>query len=122
MKILKILLISVVLLVILVVGLFFGSIWYYSWQDSKFYNIEIPEGENYEKPTEYLNHAQIDSVKALKVNSDKIAVVGTGYGGYDFYMWHKPTEKGELYIKGFEITKNRQLSKRELTDRTKNSI
>jgi hypothetical protein len=43
MKILKIILISVGLLVLLAIGLFFGSIWYYSWQDSKFYDIEIPE-------------------------------------------------------------------------------
>ena len=122
MKILKIILISVGLLVLLAIGLFFGSIWYYSWQDSKFYNIEIPEGENYQKPTEYLNNKEVDSLKALTVDSEKIEIIGTGYSGYDFYMWHKPTEKGEIYIKAFEITKNQRLSEWKLTNRTKNTI
>ena len=37
-------------------------------------------------------------------------------------MWHKPTEKGEIYIKAFEITKNQRLSEWKLTNRTKNTI
>jgi hypothetical protein len=122
MKILKIILISIGILVLLAIGLFFGSIWYYSWQDSKFYNIEIPQSEKYQKPTEYLNSSQIDSLKALTVDSEKIEIIGTGYGGYDFYMWHKPTEKGKIYIKAFEMTKNRRLSEWKLTNRTMNTI
>lgn len=114
--------ISVGLLVLLAIGLFFGSIWYYSWQDSKFYSIEIPESENYQKPTEYLNSKQLDSLKYLTVDSEKIEIIGTGYGGYDFYMWHKPTEKGEIYIKAFETTKNQRLSEWKLTNRTRNTI
>ncbi len=122
MKILKIILISAGLLVLLNIGLFFGSIWYYSWRDSKFYNIEIPDGEDYEKPIEYLDNKELNSLKSLIVNSEKLQIVGTGYGGYDFYMWHKPTEKGEIYIKAFETTKNQRLSERKLTNRTKNTI
>lgn len=122
MKILKIILISVGLLVLLAIGLFYGSIWYYSWQDSKFYNIEIPEGQKYQKPTEYLNNKQVDSLQALIVDSENIEIIGTGYGGYDFYMWHKSTEKGEIYIKAFEITENQRLSEWKLTNRTKNKI
>ena len=122
MKILKIILISVGLLVLIAIGLFFGSISYQSWQDSKFYNIEIPKGENYQKPIEYLSNQQIDSLKALKIDSEKIEIIGTGYGGYDFYMWHKPTERGEIYIKAFEITKNQRLSEWKLTNRTNNTI
>jgi hypothetical protein len=122
MKILKIILISLGLLVLVAIGLFFGSIWYYSWQDSKFYDIEIPEGENYQKPTEYLNNKQLDSLKNLAVDSERIEIIGTGYDGYDFYMWHKPTEMGEIYIKAFELTKNQRLSEWKLTNRTKNTI
>ncbi len=122
MKILKIILISLGLLFLLVIGLFFGSILYYSWQDSKFYDIEIPEGEDYQKPTEYLNNKQLDSIKALIVNSERIEIIGTGYGGYNFYMWHKPTEKGKIYIKAFEITNNQRLSEWKLKNRTKNTI
>jgi len=110
------------LLVLVAIGLFFGSIWYYSWQDSKFYDIEIPEGENYQKPTEYLNNKQLDSLKNLAVDSERIEIIGTGYDGYDFYMWHKPTEMGEIYIKAFELTKNQRLSEWKLTNRTKNLI
>lgn len=114
--------ISLGLLVLVAIGLFFGSIWYYSWQDSKFYDIEIPEGENYQKPTEYLNNKQLDSLKNLAVDSERIEIIGTGYDGYDFYMWHKPTEMGEIYIKAFELTKNQRLSEWKLTNRTKNLI
>lgn len=114
--------ISLGLLVLVAIGLFFGSIWYYSWQDSKFYDIEIPEGENYQKPTEYLNNKQLDSLKNLAVDSERIEIIGTGYDGYDFYMWHKPTEMGETYIKAFELTKNQRLSEWKLTNRTKNLI
>ena len=37
-------------------------------------------------------------------------------------MWHKPTEKGEIYIKAFETTKHRRLSESKLISRTKNTI
>jgi len=56
------------------------------------------------------------------VNNEKIVVIGGGYRGYDFYMWHKPTEKGELYIKAFELTQNVRLSERKLNNRIKNEI
>ncbi len=65
---------------------------------------------------------QIDSLKRIKVNDEKILVIGNGYGGYDFYMWHKPIEKGEIYIKAYELTQNVQLSECKLRNRTKNQI
>jgi hypothetical protein len=115
MRTLKIILISISLLI----GLFFSLIWYYSWQDIIFYNIEIGKGENYQKPIEHLNYVQVDSIENLKITSEKIEVSGTGYRGYDFYMWHKSTENGDIYIKVCEVTKNRRLSEQKLTERTK---
>ena len=37
-------------------------------------------------------------------------------------MWHRPTEKGEIYIKAFELTQNIQLSEWKLSNRTRNKI
>lgn len=102
--------------------LFFGSIFYYSWLDRKFSNIEIPKELKYDKPVSYLNHSQIDSLMNLEVNSDKIEVIGTGYGGYDFYMWHKTKENGELFVKAFEITSETELSETKLSKRTRNKV
>ena len=35
-------------------------------------------------------------------------------------MWHKPSKKGELYIKAYELTKNIQLSEWKLSVYQKN--
>ncbi|AFM04664.1 hypothetical protein Fleli_2289 [Bernardetia litoralis DSM 6794] len=41
------------------IGLLFQSLWYDS-QERKFYNIQIPKGEYYQKPIEFLSYNQID--------------------------------------------------------------
>ena len=61
-------------------------------------------------------------MRNLNVEQEKILVIGNGYSGYDFYMWHKPSEKGELFIKAYELTKNTRLSEWKLNNRTKNKI
>ena len=91
-------------------------------EETKFYNIEIPNKLNFEKPIEFLKNQQIDSLKKIKVDNEKILIIGNGYSGYDFYMWHKPIEKGEIYIKAYELTQNIQLSEWKLSTRTKNTI
>ena len=91
-------------------------------EEEKFLSIKVPETMNFDKPVEFLTNIQIDSLQSLDVNQEKIVVVGNGYNGYDFYMWHQPTEKGEIFIKAFELTQNLQLSKEKLTERTKNKI
>jgi hypothetical protein len=121
-KIVKIILISFGLLLLTFFGLYFGSNWYYSYQDRKFYDLEIPEGSDFHKPIEYLTLSQIDSLENIAVDTNKILIVGTGYTGYDFYMWFKPTEKGELYIKAYEITQGQRLSESKLTNRTKTIV
>ena len=122
MKIIKKIFLILAIIIGIVIISFIGLLSYDSYQESKFYNIEIPENLKFEKPIEFLTNSQIDSLKKLKVNDDKLIVIGSGYGGYNFYMWHKPIEKGDIYIKAFELTQKVRLSEWKLSNRTKNTI
>ena len=93
----------------------------YNKEISEIYDHDISDFD-FEKPVEYLNYSQIDSLNNLKPEKPKIEVIGTGYSGYDFYMWFQPKEKGELFIKGFELTENKQISEIKLNERTRNKI
>ncbi len=121
----KKILIGISSIIILFIGFLFWLFFEISNEnkgDEIFNNIEIPENLKFEKPILFLSNRQIDSLKRIKVVQEKILVIGNGYSGYDFYMWHKPSEKGELFIKAFELTKNIQLSEWKLSNRTKNKI
>ena len=122
MKSRQLLLVIIGLLLILALGYFFGSSWYYSAHEGKFSNIELAEGHGFKIAPENLTAVQTDSLESIQAQDNKIEIVGSGYTGYDFYMWHQPTEKGELYIKAFEVTTNERLSSDELTERTMHSI
>jgi hypothetical protein len=122
MKMLIKILTSIGIAILILIGLIFGLILYFTIKDISFNNIKVPEGKIYPKTTQFLSTVQLDSLKKLQIQSDKVVVVGTGYDGYDFYMWHKPTEEGEIYIKAFEITKGKRLSRKKLDARTKNTI
>tara|TARA_R110002167_G_scaffold305841_1_gene510202 strand:+ start:28 stop:564 length:537 start_codon:yes stop_codon:yes gene_type:complete len=104
------------------VGIFMLGISYDNYEESKFYNIKTPKNLNLEKTVEFYNNQKLDSLNKLNVKSEKLIILGKGYSGYEFFMWHKPTEKGEIYLKAFEITQNIELSKEKLEDRTKNRI
>ena len=112
--------------ILILIGLFIGWIiivlFVEDYEETKFYNIQIPKNLAFEKPIEFLTNQQIDSLKEITVTEEKILVIGDGYSGYDFYMWHRPTEKGEIYIKAFELTQNIQLSEWKLSNRTRNKI
>jgi hypothetical protein len=117
------------LLILLIIGLLFISLYVFVVYDEMNYQEEIselydhdPKNFNFSKPIEYLDFEGLDSLRKLEVQTDKIEVVGTGYSGYDFYIWHKPVEKGVLYLKVFELTKNNQISKQKVTARTKKLI
>ena len=122
MTLLKKIIAIILFLIVLIVGWFVFGFFAIENEETKFYNIEIPDSLNYNKPIEFLTNQQIDSLKKLKVLREKILVIGDGYSGYDFYMWYKPTEKGEIYIKAFELTQNVQLSEWKLSQRTNNEI
>ena len=122
MKIIKISLICFGLLFLIAVGFLLGSNWYYQAQESKFYNIELPKGHDLKKTIDFLNYAQIDFLESTLKQSSNIEAIGTGYTGYDFYMWHKPTAKGEIYLKAYEVTTNTPLTQERLTEGTRNQI
>ena len=117
--------IGILIIILLFIGFSFWLVFEISHDndgDEKFYNVEIPEKWNFEKPKLFLTNRQIDSLEKLHVEKNKILIIGNGYSGYDFYMWHKPTEKGELYLKAYELTQNIQLSELTIRNRTKNEI
>jgi hypothetical protein len=91
-------------------------------EESKFYDIEITDKFDYPKPIEFLTKNQIDSLESINISEKKIIVIGNGYNGYDFYMWHKPTAKGKLYVKAYELTQKIELSETRLREGTKNEI
>lgn len=122
MNIIRITLTTIALLLLVAVGFMFVSYWYYAVEDSRFSSIELPKGHDFKKPSDYLNNAQIDSLQTIPTDSSRIEVIGDGYSGYDFYMWHKPIEKGVIYIKAFEVTTNERLTEEELANRTMNTI
>ncbi|MCH4824552.1 hypothetical protein ML462_15370 [Gramella lutea] len=119
-KLLKILLVSGILFIIIIAIMFFHDL------GSNEENLELyshnPKNFNFKKPIEYLDYHQLDSLKRLKIETAKIEVIGSGYSGYDFYMWHRPIEKGEIYIKAFELTENSPISLEKLSSRTNNKI
>ncbi|WP_299628323.1 hypothetical protein [uncultured Tenacibaculum sp.] len=122
MKFIFKILIGIVIFIICILGIFLIGIGYYNYEESKFYNIIIPKRLNFEKPIKSFNENQIDSLQKLNVNSEKLIVSGNGFFGYDFYMWHKPTEKGEIFIKAFELTQSIELSEKRLRTKTNNKI
>ena len=94
----------------------------YSLKEITLANIEIPEELDLKKTIEHLNKQQMDSMLKIEVTKAKIEVLGSGMGGYAFYMWHQPLEKGEIYIRAFEITKEIPIGNPELSDETRNLI
>ena len=95
---------------------------YENYQESKFHNIQIPKNLKIEKTIKSLTNQQLDSIKRIKVYKDKIIIIGNGLSSYNFFIWHKSKEKGEIFIKAFELTQNIQLSELELYNGTKKEI
>ena len=79
MKFIFKILIGIVIFIGCILGIFIIGIGYYSYEESKFYNIVIPERLNFEKPIKSFNENQIDSLQKLNVNSEKIIVSGNGF-------------------------------------------
>ncbi len=117
MKILKIIFKVIGVLILIPIVSIGGILTYDSYYESKFIDIDIPEKLRFEKPNEKLRYSKINAL-----TEDRIEVTGNGYFGYNFYMWHKPTEKGEIFIKAIELTQNIELSEPELKNRTRNEI
>ena len=123
MKIVKTVLITFGILIITAILIFFGTIFYYSYQDAKFYNIEIPDNlKHLTKPNEGNPQKEIDSLKSTNPESEKLLITGSGYSGYNFYFWHKAEQKGELYVRAYELTQDVEIMEKRLPERTKKRI
>jgi hypothetical protein len=122
MKFLLKLILGISIFLACLIGIGFLILTVEDYQESKFHNIEIPESLKFEKTIESLTNKQIDSLENINVEKNKILVIGKGYIGYSFYMWHKPIEKGEIFIKAFELTQKTQISDKELKNKTTNKI
>jgi hypothetical protein len=105
------------ILIFIPIVILIGMLCYDSYYDSKFIDIEIPKSMRFEK-----THKEIDYSIIKSLTEDRIEVSGNGYFGYDFYMWHKPTQKGKIYIRAIELTQNIKLSETELENKTTNKI
>ncbi len=122
MKQMKKVLITASVIIALLFGWIIIDLFNVNFQEKRFYNVQIPDNLNFDKPIQILTQSQGDSLENIKVNKATILVYGSGYSGYDFFMWHKPIEKGEIFIKAYELTQNIMLSEWKLTNRTKNKI
>ncbi|MBO6515902.1 MAG: hypothetical protein JJ975_05060 [Bacteroidia bacterium] len=84
----------------------FFWIWYSEWS---FYDIQIPEGHTYEKPKLSFTDEVRDSLIKLSPVEARLEVIGSGFVGYQFYIWSYPKESGYLELRAYEITRERKL-------------
>jgi hypothetical protein len=89
---------------------------------AEFFEAKISTNFQGKKPILNLDDSEIDSLKKIVVSEPKLEIVGDGYNGYVFYFWHKPETTGEIYIKGYEATKNIPLTYSNLEKNTLNKI
>ncbi|GEM_PF-6299119 len=123
------LLISIVIIIISVVFVIMKSKWYFVINQigilgvSMFYlmsfimlnpydnfadDLEIPKNIKFERPK-----TEIDTL-AVKLENTFEIKNGVQPGIYEYYFWFKPKEKGELYLKVSEISKNIPLSEQQI--------
>lgn len=79
-------------------------------------DLEIPKNIRFEKPLgnfEILDRT--DSVTIFKESNLNFNLVNFfQQGTYDYYIWFKPTQTGDIFLKIFEITQNTPLSKERI--------
>ncbi len=117
MKILKALIKVISIIILIPVLIIIALLFYDSYDELKFIDIEIPIEMNFKKPKNKINIEKLTRNK-----KEHIEVTGNGWAGYNFYMWHKPDEEGELYVKAIELTQKVKLSESRLQEKTKNII
>lgn len=75
-------------------------------------DLEIPTTIKFEKPKD-----EIDTLTFRKENTFEIKN-GSQPGIYEYYVWYKPKEKGKIYLKAFEISKNIPLSADQIKEKS----
>ncbi|MDF4221891.1 hypothetical protein PXC01_09875 [Maribacter sp. M208] len=105
--------------IIIAIGVLFNQV----NEDNEFGSYKIPENLAHMKKTmEGFSKTEMDSLKLLKPETEKLIITGTGYGGYTFYYWHKSKQPGNLYIRGFESQREVELMEKELPKRTRKTV
>lgn len=75
-------------------------------------DLEITKNIKFEKPKNEIDTITIRKQNTLEIRNDSQP------GIYEYYFWYKPSEKGKLYLKAFEISQNIPLSEQEIKDRS----
>lgn len=78
-----------------------------------FENSKFKNSLNLPKTKETRSFNQLEDLYKISTTKDSLIVNGDGYSGYQFLIFHKPLEKGNLFIKAFEMTTNTPLSVEE---------
>jgi hypothetical protein len=82
-------------------------------------NLEMPKNIPLEMPIEDFSAEEDEKILNLPPENQKF-ILQNGYqpGLYTYYVWLNPKEKGSVYLKAYEITKNNRLSEQDLTKKS----
>jgi energy-coupling factor transporter transmembrane protein EcfT len=98
--------------IVILTLIFLGSFLMFYPNDFYADDLEIPKNIKFEKPLgnfEILN--KTDSVTIFKEYNLNFNLVNSfQQGTYDYYVWFKPTQKGNMFLRIFEITQETPLS------------
>ena len=75
-------------------------------------HLRIPEHVNFRSPTNTVDTLRPRTAVKFELSN------GNQPGMYTYYLWYKPKERGQIYLKAFEITENIPLSSEEIQERT----
>lgn len=92
-------------------------------------DLEIPQGVDFRKPLSLEDSRDMNKIdwnsltKSIPLNTqfDLIDVPGNG-GIYKYGVWYDAPEKGHLYIRVYEYTKNQELSKNRLREKSRSYV
>lgn len=108
---------SIVGLSILSVLMRFNSYDYYSD------NLEIPKNIKLDRPIDVFSKEEKDAILNLEITNQKFILFNSFQPGiYRYYVWLSPKEKGFIYLRAYEITKNDRLSEARLMKSSKIEI
>ena len=102
--------------VVILAFVFLGSILIFYPNDFFADDLKIPKNVKFENPLgnfEILDRT--DSVSIFKESNLNFNLVNSfQQGTYDYYIWFKPTQTGNMFLRIFEITQNTSLSREQI--------
>lgn len=106
----------------LLIGIFyFFSLVIFLIGEPDFYadDLIIPKDISINRPLDFNSKKAVDSLNVIPFDNLKFELANSFQPGlYEYYLWYKPQEKGLVYLKAYEITKNDLLSEPRLSKRT----